>query len=80
MDIINEYEKWIKNKNINPKTNRAIKSTGKIYKYYDSINIKSLYVNETIDSKDPISLNDIWIEEDGKKKIVYPDINNLVFS
>jgi hypothetical protein len=36
---------------------------------------------ELIDNKDPISLTDFWIEENGEKKIVFPleNINKLVF-
>lgn len=76
---LNEYEKWVNNKNINPKTNRQIKITSKIYKYYESININNLYIMETVDSSDPISLIDFWTEENGIRKIVYKNINNLVF-
>jgi hypothetical protein len=76
---IDEYKKWLVNKNINPKTNRKIKTNSKIYNFYNSFNMNNYYIKETIDNKDPISLNDIWIEKDGKKKIVYNNINNLVF-
>ena len=76
---LNEYEKWLANKLINPRTNRPIKKDGKIYRYFDKININLLYLNETIDNKDPISLNEFWIEKDNNKKIVYENINDLVF-
>ena len=51
---LNNYIKWINNKNINPRTNRKIKQDGKIYKLLNSININDLYIKETIDAKDPI--------------------------
>jgi hypothetical protein len=76
---LNEYQSWLKNKLVNPKTNRTIKENGKIYRYFDSLNINDLYIYETIDNKDPISLNDFWIEENNNKKIVYKNLNNLVF-
>jgi len=76
---LKEYENWLVNKSINPRTNRSIKKDGKIYRYFDKININALYLNETIDNKDPISLNELWIEKDSKKIIVYENINNLVF-
>jgi hypothetical protein len=76
---LDEYKQWLDNKNINPKTKRKIKPNNKIYKLYDLININDLYIKETIDCKDPISLNDFWIERDGIKEIVYKNINNLVF-
>jgi hypothetical protein len=76
---LNEYEKWLSNKLINPKTNRVIKEDGKIYKYYKNLNINNLYLLETIDNKDPISLNEFWIEENSEKIIVYKNIDNLVF-
>ena len=76
---LKEYENWLANKLINPRTNRSIKKDGKIYRYFDKININALYLNETIDNKDPISLNELWIENNNKKIIVYKNINNLVF-
>jgi hypothetical protein len=36
-------------------------------------------LNDVIDDKDPISLTLFWIEEDGKRKIVYPDVSALIF-
>lgn len=76
---LDEYKQWTNNRNINPKTKRKIKKGGKIYKSFAYININNLYIKETIDSKDPISLNDFWIEKNGIKQIVYNNINNLVF-
>jgi hypothetical protein len=76
---LSDYELWLKNKNINPKSGRRIKENSKIYKLYDNIDIKKLYILETIDDKDPISLVDFWIIENDKKKIVYEDYENLIF-
>jgi hypothetical protein len=76
---LTEYENWLANKLINPRTNRSIKKDGKIYRYFNNLNINLLYLNETIDNKDPISLNEFWIEKDNNKKIVYENINDLVF-
>jgi phage pi2 protein 07 len=76
---LEEYEAWLNNKLRNPRTKKKIKVDGSIYKYFDKIDINKLYLENTIDNKDPISLNDLWIEENGKRIIVYNDINNLVF-
>jgi hypothetical protein len=74
-----EYEKWLENKFINPRTKRIIKKNGVIYKYLDKINIKKLYLAETVDDKDIISLCDFWIIKDSVKYIVYENIDNLIF-
>jgi hypothetical protein len=36
-------------------------------------------LNETIDNKDVISLNEFWIIKDSVKNIIYKDIDNLIF-
>ena len=36
-------------------------------------------LNDTVDDKDPISLNVFWIKEEGNKKIIYSDISSLIF-
>jgi hypothetical protein len=74
-----EYEKWLENKFINPRTKRIIKKNGIIYKYLDKINIKNLYLAETVDDKDIISLSEFWIIKDSVKCIVYKNIDNLIF-
>jgi len=74
-----EYEKWLENKQINPRTKRRIKENSKIYNYYKKVNYQALLLLSTIDNKDPISLNELWIIETNKKKIVYDDLSNLVF-
>ena len=36
-------------------------------------------LNDSVDDKDPISLNIFWIKEEGNKKIIYSDISSLIF-
>ena len=36
-------------------------------------------LNDSVDDKDPISLNVFWIKEEGNKKIIYSDISSLIF-
>lgn len=76
---IDELEKWILNKNINPKTGKKITKTGKIYKSYESLNLKDLYVENCINDVDPISLNYLWKLENGKKIIIHDNLENIVF-
>lgn len=76
---LNEYETWLNNKSINPRTKRKIGKTNKMYRHLSELNINILYLNETIDNKDPISLNDFWIETENGKQIVHEDIDNLIF-
>lgn len=78
-NLIKLYEIWSTNKNINPQTGRKIKCTSKIYKKYMNMNINELYLFESINDIDPISRNIFWIQEDNKKKIVYENLNNLIF-
>ena len=41
---------------------------------------KTIYsLNDSVDDKDPISLNVFWIKEEGNKKIIYSDISSLIF-
>ena len=42
-----ELDKWIKNKIYNPRTNRKIKPSGKIYKYLKKVMIHNKYKNES---------------------------------
>jgi hypothetical protein len=81
--------KWFENKNINPYTNRKIKENGRVYKnlmkeYNDYIlnNINTinniLSPLQSIEDKDIISLNQIWEEIDGERKIVYENLDNLI--
>jgi hypothetical protein len=81
MQVLNiaQYEQWIQNPNINPITNKKIKLTGKIYRSYHQLNIQDLYIYECINEKDPISLNIFWTEENGKRIIVYKNLDNIIF-
>ena len=36
-------------------------------------------LNDSVDDKDPVSLNVFWIKEEGNKKIIYSDISSLIF-
>jgi hypothetical protein len=81
-----ELIKWKSNPELNPRTNRKITEKGEIYNYlkncYDkefSNKLIEYSLNDTIDDKDPISLAVFWIEEYGKKKIMYTDISSLIF-
>ena len=87
-----ELIKWKSNPILNPRTNRNIKEKGKIYKYLqhryniefsilessEKINENSYSLIDSVDDKDPISLAVFWIEESGKKKIIYSDISVLI--
>ncbi len=81
MQVLNiaQYEQWKKDPNINPLTNKKIKPSGKIYRTYQQLNIQDLYAYECINEKDPISLNIIWKEEQGKRIIVHENIDDIVF-
>lgn len=76
---ITELESWQLNKLINPRTQKLIKPNGKLYNYLNNININKLYILSSIDDKDPISLNIFWIIEDNTKKIVYENIDNIIY-
>ncbi len=74
-----EIENWKNNKLINPRTGRKILPFGKTYNYFQSINIKELYILASVDDKDPISLNIFWIIENDIKKIIYENIDNVIY-
>jgi len=76
---IEEYEKWIINKNINQKTGKKITNSGKIYKQYEKLDIKKLYVENCINDIDPISLNYLWKLENNKKIIIHNNLDNIIF-
>lgn len=89
---IPELIKWNLNQTINPRTNKNITEKGKIYKYlqkryniefpelesFDKINEITYSLIDSVDDKDPISLAIFWVEEEGKKKIIYSDISSLI--
>jgi hypothetical protein len=78
-----ELMKWNMNKNINPRTNKTIKTNGKVYKYLESIWLRDkikIELLNCIDDRDPISMNIFWEEKDNKKQIIYnDDLANLIF-
>jgi hypothetical protein len=74
-----EIETWYCDKTINPRTGRKISPLGKIYNYLNSININELYILSSVDDKDPISLSIFWTIENNKKKIVYENIDNIIY-
>lgn len=87
-----ELIKWKSNPVLNPRTNRNITEKGKIYKYLqnrynmefpilessEKLNENSYSLIDSVDDKDPISLAVFWIEESGKKKVIYSDISVLI--
>ena len=77
-----ELMKWKRNKFINPRSNRTIKEKGKIYKLfkntYYKIFPKGFDYLDSLDNKDPVSLNKFWIIENNKKKFIYKNIDNLI--
>ena len=77
--LIEELEKWLFNKKINPKTNKKMYKSSKIYKFYDSLNLLELYAKNCINDIDPISLNYLWRIENGEKIIVHNNLNNIIF-
>lgn len=80
---INNLIKWYNNKNINPKTNRKISSTGNIFKKLQT-EYRLIFPNEynyldSIFHIDPISREPIWEIENGNKIFIYKyDYNNLI--
>lgn len=76
---LDEIKNWEKNKLVNPRTLKPIKLFGKIYNYLENININELYILNSVDDKDPISLTIFWIIEENVKKIVYENIDNVIY-
>lgn len=87
---IEELVLWENNNLINPRTKKAIKKEGNIYKIlkkaYDSSNSKNNLSNQDMilkcnEDRDLISMNLFWVEENGIRKIVYPEeqIEKLIF-
>jgi hypothetical protein len=76
--LIEELEKWLSNKKINPKTNKRIYKSSKIYKFYNSLNLLELYAKNCINDIDPISLNYLWEIKNGEKIIVH-NLNDIIF-
>ncbi len=74
--------KWYQNKNKNPITNKYIKTNGPLYNKFNENFMKifpnGLCVIDSIEDRDPISLEIFWIEKNGIKEIVYENINDLI--
>lgn len=78
---IQELLDWNINKNTNPRSLRKIKSDGVIYKNYKKTyeeifpdNFNYFDANE----KDPVTLEEIWVNRNDKKTFVYPNYKNLI--
>ena len=86
---INELLKWNNNPKINPRTNRKISKNGELYKYLSSEYIKNFpkikedvkhyRLEDSVDDKDPITLNLFWKIENNVKVIVYEKLDALIF-
>ena len=80
---LNELIQWRNNPAINPRTSREISNTGNVYKYLEKEyrrKIKVKYsIDDTVDDKDPISLKTFWEIENNVKKIIYTDLEQLIF-
>ena len=77
-DVMN----WSQNKIYNPMTKRYIKLNCKIYKTFEE-KYNNLFPDnysyiDSIEDRDPISFEIFWIEVNGHKKFIYPDINKLI--
>jgi len=77
-DVMN----WSQNKRYNPRTKRYIKLNCKIYKTFEEKYTNLFPYNysyiDSIEDRDPISFEIFWIEVNGRKKFIYPDINKLI--
>jgi len=62
-----ELQNWKQNKNINPRTNRKIKTNSIIYKLIESYSKIKFTWKDLTDTEDPISLIDFWEMRNGKK-------------
>ena len=72
---------WIQNKLYNPITKRRLKLNSKIYnlfetKYNEFFPDNYSYI-DSIEDRDPITFEMFWVEENGKKKIIYNDLLGL---
>jgi len=80
---INELMIWKRNPLINPRTNRKIIETNKIYKYiskkYNSHFPKGIDIFDSTDERDPVSLNKFYmVDKNNQKTLVYQNIENLI--
>ena len=72
---ISELLSWKRNSLINPRTKRKIKINGPIYRLLQKNYIKKFPKNidylDSIDDRDPITLNKFWIIENNNKKFIH---------
>ena len=89
---VNELLKWKNNPKINPRTNRKISKDGELYKYLSNeynkhfpqikVNVdlrKDYKLEDSVDDKDPITLNIFWKLQNNIKIVVYENMNDLIF-
>jgi hypothetical protein len=73
---------WKRNNLINPRTKRNIKINGptykKLYKNYKKTFPNDFDYLDSVDDRDPITLNKFWIIKDNKKKFIYEKPDELV--
>ena len=79
---INELMLWKRNQNINPRTKRKIKK-GKVLFNYLKKKYKDKFKNgydylDSIDNRDPITLNYFWKEIKNGKEFVYKNLEDLI--
>lgn len=76
-----ELQKWNKNRNINPRTNRKINSYNKIYKYlekqFSNINSNKLTLLNVTNNEEPITLEQFYDEK--TKKILVNENDYLIW-
>jgi|TARA_B110000858_G_scaffold95129_1_gene109628 hypothetical protein len=79
---IQELMIWKRSELINPRTGRSIKKTGNIFKLlkkkYNKIFTNNYDFLDSLDNKDPVSLNKFWIIKDNEKKFIYEKYEDLV--
>ena len=77
-----ELIKWKRNKNRNPRTLRRIKTDGTLYKFFNKKYIETFPNDidplDSVDNRDPITLNVFWEKDKDEKKMVHEDIASLV--
>lgn len=79
---VEELMNWKREPLINPRSLRKIKENSKLYNYishkYNKYFPKGIDVFDSIDERDPISLNRFYSIEGNKKTLVYQNVSNLV--
>ena len=79
---INELLLWKRNSLINPRTKRKIKKNGPIYKFLEQNYFKTFPKNidylDSIDDRDPVTLNKFWIIENNNKKFIHKNHKELI--